>query len=133
MAGTKTSNNMFKELTYDMRKYIFLTSFSSGAMTTESFSDKIELLHLLCFMSFKMQEKDSFKWDSSLKVLEYILDKTIDTSINANGFDNYLVGLSIICDDLMYGCKEIPKPEKYSNGQEVAKKIKSLIDQWCAF
>lgn len=133
MAGTKTSNNPFKEMNYDLKKSIFLSYFSSGAMTTESFEDKIELYKLICFLTLQMKNKDPLKYKSSLDVLEKIYNREIDKTSDANGLDNYLIGLSIVCDDLLYGIYSIQKPENFKNGNEIVDKIKNLIEQWMPF
>lgn len=135
MAGTKTSNNPFKEMTYDLRKNIYTTYFTSGCMTTSSLEDKLDLYVLLCYVTLQFKKQKPLEFTNSLKVLEHILKRTIDTSIDANGYDNMLVGLSIVCDDLLYGVEEIKRPEKFSNlsGKDLVNQIKSLLEQWTPF
>lgn len=133
MAGNKTSTNMFKELSYEMKKTLFITAFSSGRMSTGKFEDKIELIKLLCYLTYEASQREPFTYQSSLQVLEKILNTKINKEVESNGFDAYLVGLSILCDDLIYGCDGVPQPENCTGGNDAGKKIKSLIDQWQAF
>lgn len=132
MDGIKTLNNPFdEEQIFKQKQELYSANFSIGTMTTEKFEDKIELLTLVCFLSNLMQtKKGPFEYPNTLKVLEKVIERKITST---TGEDNFLQGLSIVCDDLLYRVKDVPKPSGYTNASQIVDRIKELLSQWCPF
>ena len=125
-----TTQNQFKDLSIQGREDVFLQLFSLGTNTNQSISDKFELLYLICFLSFKMKEKDKIKFNTPLNVLQHLYGRTFT---DQTGEDVYLINLSIICKDLLFGVAEIKKPEGFTNVGEICSRIKDLVNQWMPF
>lgn len=123
----------FQNPTIENKKYIYANWFSSGTNTTCSFKDKLELYTLICYLTQQMKAKDPIKYGSALKVLTAVFKKDFSMP-SENGEDKYIVGLSIICDDLLWGTEDpIPAPTGYKNGNEIVLRIKQLVEQWLPF
>lgn len=132
MAGKKISTIQF-EYTLENRRMLFIQFFSLGVNSTQSFDDKLELIHLLSFLTYSLQKRDPEKYKSSYDVLLKVLNYDPFEDGSENGYVAFLESLSIICDDLLNGVEIISKPEKYHSGSEVADRINNLISQWLPF
>lgn len=108
--------------------------FTLGTTTTCRLEDKIELVTSLCYLTDVLKKADKNKYKSSVDVLNVIYKKQLDKGSEA-GFEDFLVGLSVICDDFMFGVQSgtIPKPNGCENAADVVKKIKILVEQWLPF
>ena len=124
------TSNPFKELTIQGKQDVFIQLFSLGTNTNASIDEKFELLYLICFLSFKMKEKNPEKFSSPLEVLQHLYGRAFE---NKTGEDSYLISLGIICTDLLFGVNEIKKPEGFTNMGEICARIKDLVDQWMPF
>ena len=122
--------NHFKDLSIQGREEFFNQFFSMGTNTNASIKDKFELLYLICFLSFKMRERDPEKFKKPLNVLQHLYGRTFSDQI---GEDSYLIALSILCDDLLFGVNEIEKPEGFTNVSEIFARIKDLVNHWLPF
>lgn len=111
--------------------------FSSKTNTNVSFKDKMELYTLICFLTQQMKKKDPVKYGDPIKVLSAIYQKDfakIDEETPITGENEYILGLGIVCDDLLYGTEDtIPLPAGFKNAQEIVSRIKQLIEQWLPF
>lgn len=125
-----TTQNLFKDLSIQGKADIFAQLFSLGTNTNNSISDKFELLSLICFLSFKMRERDPEKFKKTLNVLQHLYGRSF---ADQTGEDSYLITLSIMCDELLYGVTEIEKPEGFTNISEICARIKDLVNQWMPF
>lgn len=125
-----TTQNPFKDLDAEGKNTIFMQLFSLGTNLNQSIDDKFELLKLICFLSYKMKEKDPLKFKTTLSVLQHLYGRNF---VEKTGEDYYLISLSIICDDLLYGIKDIKKPDGFTNMSEICARIKDLVSQWMPF
>ena len=125
-----TTQNPFKDLSIQGKEDVFMQLFSMGTNTNNSIKDKFDLLYLICFLSFKMKERDPEKFKKPLNVLQHLYGRTFS---DQTGEDSYLISLSIICNELLYGVTEIKKPEGFTNMGEICDRIKDLISQWMPF
>ncbi|MDO4465528.1 MAG: hypothetical protein Q4C49_00760 [Bacillota bacterium] len=114
---------------YLEKKSIYTRYFSSGNNTFQSFDNKMELLTLICFLTQKMSKKDPEKYPNAKAVLDMIFKDSIDWADS-----DYVIGLSIVADDLLFGTvTEIKNPGEYKNAKEIVSRIKELIEQWMPF
>lgn len=125
------SNNL-TQMTFNEKKAIFDQLFSSGNNTTAKFSHKIELLNILCCLTQQLRKKDPVKYKSTADVLEVITHESVKQPTSSIG--NYLSGLAIVCDDLLFGVTEqIKISDNLKTGAEAAARTKELIAQWLPF
>lgn len=115
-------------ISYQDKKNMYTRYFSSGNNTTQSFNDKMELLTLICFLTQQMKKKDSEKYTCAKDVLDMIFKDSLEWSDS-----DYVIGLGIVADDLMFGTNEISKPANYNNAKEIVNRIKELVEQWMPF
>lgn len=119
------------ELTVEDKKTLFTKCFSSGTNVEGDFSMKIELLTLTCFLSQELQKRFPDQFKTTLDVFDnYVFTPQIDKN---SGMGSYIIGLSITCDDLMFGCNNIQKPENYKSAIEVKNRIIQIINSWMPF
>lgn len=125
-SGTIDLNN----INLDTKRFLYSSYFSSKTNTSQSFSNKIELLTLLAYLTQQLKKRVPETFKNSYDVLyKYIL-----VGMSLEEADNdYLSGLSIVCDDLIWGTNDIEKPSNYSNSSEVKDRIKELISGWLPF
>lgn len=117
-------------ISYEDKVEIFTKLFSSCSNLSGSFEKKIELINCLCFLSFKMKEKDPMTYSNTLLVLEKLYPAEFNEKNSP--FKSYLTGLSIVCDDLLYNVKTINNPG-FKNAQDIVIKVKELINEWMPF
>lgn len=120
--------NEMNARTYADKKLIFDRYFSSGNNTNQSFSDKIELLTLICYLTQQLAKRNPEKYKTTKDTLDMVFENSIDWA----GSD-YIDGLAIISEDLMFGTTEIEKPAGFSNGKEIVARIQDLVNQWQPF
>lgn len=125
-----TTQNPFKDLSIQGKEDVFMQLFSMGTNTNSSIDDKFELLYLICFLSFKMKERDPEKFKKPLNVLQHLYGRTFS---DQTGEDSYLISLAILSNELLYGVTDIKKPEGFTNMGEICARIKDLISQWMPF
>ena len=70
MASTKNSQNPYKFETLDQLKFVHDACFSSHTNTSASYSQKMEVINLLCFMTQLLKKKDSKLYPNTIVVLE---------------------------------------------------------------
>lgn len=125
-----TTQNPFKDLSIQGKEDVFMQLFSMGTNTNSSIDDKFELLYLICFLSFKMKERDPEKFKKPLNVLQHLYGRTFS---DQTGEDSYLISLAILSNELLYGVTDIKKPEGFTNIGEICARIKDLVSQWMPF
>lgn len=126
--------NIQKLLTTEEKIKIYSIYYGTDTNTNLSLEKKFELLKLICLLTKLMKEKDEKKYPNALTVLSVLYNKDL---INCNGndsFELYLIKLSILCDDLLYGTNDkLSIPEGCKTGTDIAKRIKDLINEWLPF
>lgn len=116
-----------KDSTYEEKATIFSRTFSSGAFSSAKLENKLALYSLICLVTKKLRVKDG---DLTVKeVIEKILNRPI---IGIDGFDQYLIGISIVCEDLLYGVNEIDN-FGFTDSKQIINKIKELLNEWLPF
>lgn len=125
-----TTQNPFKDLSIQGKEDVFMQLFSLGTNTNASIDDKFELLYLICFLSYKMKERDPKKFKNPLNVLQHLYGRSFS---DQTGEDSYLITLSVICKELLFGVNEMKKPEGFTNVGEICARIKDLVSQWMPF
>lgn len=121
------NNILFKELKYDDKIAYYTNYFTSGYMLSGKLDNKLQLINLICLVTKKLRENDGQL--SCQHVIEKILQRTLKID---SAFDRYLVGLAIVCEDMLYGVKEINQTGFKTSGEIVAK-IKELFNEWSPF
>lgn len=124
------TQNPFSNLSIQGKRDVFVQLFSLGTNTNGSLDEKFELLYLICYLSYKMKERDPERFKKPLNVLQSLYGRDFS---DQTGEDSYLISLSIICEELLFGVTDIKKPEGFSNAGEICAKIKDLVSQWMPF
>lgn len=114
------------ELTYDERNVLFSRLYFLGTNNNKSFDEKIELITLISYLTFKLQEKDPTTYHSSKVVLEKILPEPMQYELL---IDHY----SCFCDELLSGVKEFKNPGDYKSSKGLIERVKQLVEQWTPF
>lgn len=132
MENLLISNDVSADLDLIQKRLFYSSRYSSGTNVNQSFNEKLELITALGYLTVELKKRNKIK-ESSLEVLEKIYNREINTKDGAIGEDSYLTGLSIVTDDLIWGCNDVTKPADCNNAQEVVNKIKNLIAAWLPF
>lgn len=119
---------------YDSKQFVYSSYFGLATNTAKSYKQKIELLHAICFLQQRMKKKDPEKYKNCLALLQIIFGREFQQA-DSPGEDNLLIGLSIICDDLLYGTEdELEVPEGCKTLKDVKDKIINYItNEWLPF
>lgn len=117
----------FNTFSLEEKIAFYTKNFSTGYFSSEKLSNKLALISLICLVTYKMREKD--KNITVKTVIEKIIQRQLSTS---ETFDSFLFGLSIICEDFMYGVKEIDN-FGFKDSKQVIQKIKELLNEWMPF
>lgn len=113
--------------TYDDQRSIYQKLFTSGSQSTGKLKNKLDLITLVCLVSQKMSVDN--KTVTPKDVLEKITGKVLNYN---NPYDRYLIGLSVVCDDMMFGVTVIDTLDLKTSG-EIVSKIKSILAEWMPF
>lgn len=114
----------------ETKRFLYASYFSSKTNTSQSFSYKIELLTLLGYLTQQLKKRMPNEFKNANDVIyKYVMK---GQQLNEADVD-YLDGVSIVCDDLIWGTEEIPAPEQYSSSVEIKDRIKELISWWLPF
>ena len=122
MASTKNSLNPYKFETLDQLKFVHDAYFSTHTNTAASYAQKLEIIPK--------------EYPNAIIVLEKIFNVDLaNNTDNSPGIVESLRAFGILCDDLLWGTSDkIPKPEGYSNLQEIKNKILNYFnDEWLPF
>jgi hypothetical protein len=113
--------------TYDDKRTIYSSLFSSGTQTSGKMSNKLALISLISLVSQKMSI------DNKTVTPKDVIEKIVAHTLNPNdAFDHYLIGLSIICDDMMFGVTDI-SALGLTSSTDIINKIKELLAEWLPF
>jgi hypothetical protein len=113
---------------YKELEAFYKENFSIGYLNTKatstmtSFERKLELISLICFVTYKMKLKNP---DTTYyQVIMKLSDKL--------GLpDNFIKGLSIVCQDFGYSCTEFPTFGL--KGQDIIKEIRAILNSYVPF
>lgn len=120
---------------YEQKSYAYSSYFGLATNTAKSYKQKMDLINSICFLQQRMNKKDPQKYKNCLALLQIIFAKEFQQSGDIPGEDSLLTGLSIICDDLLYGIEdEIPVPEECKTLKDVKDKIINYVkNEWLPF
>lgn len=110
---------------YTDKMSVYAKVFSMGNLSSDM-NDKLVLISLVALTTNKMREKDSTI--TPLKILMKITGTIKDNS----AFYQFLEALSIIVEDISYGCKKFDTCGMKSS-EEIINKIKEILDTWLPF
>lgn len=129
-----TKNSPLSLETYDQKTYVYNSYFGLATNTAASYNSKMELLHAVCFLQQRMHTKDPKKYNNCLSLLQIVFGKEFQQA-DSPGEDNFLIGLSIICDDLLWGTNdELKAPADCKTLKDVKDKIiKYVKEEWMPF
>lgn len=129
-----TKNSPLSLETYDQKTYVYNSYFGLATNTAASYNSKMELLHAVCFLQQRMHAKDPKKYNNCLSLLQIVFGKEFQ-QVDSPGEDNFLIGLSIICDDLLWGTNdELKAPADCKTLKDVKDKIiKYVKEEWMPF
>lgn len=95
--------------------------YSLGYLNTD-INTKFGLIAMICHVTQKIQEKKPYI------TLEQVIDKlTKDLDLP----ERFIVGLGIVCEDFMYGCKEFPTFG--IKDKDMPAKIRSILNTYLPF
>lgn len=130
MTNRSTSIDLLA-ITYETKEFLYANYFSSKSNTEQSFANKIELITLLCFLTQALTKARPDTFKKTMDVLQkYIF---AGEPIGLESDVAYVEGLSIVCDDYLFGVGPIEKPEQYKTTLEIRARIKELIQNWLPF
>jgi hypothetical protein len=90
-------------------------------------ANKLALISLICLVTKKVREKDGHM--TVKDVIGKILQRPL---IETDNFDSFLIGLSIICEDMLHNVTEIDN-FGFTDSKQIINKIKELLNEWCPF
>ena len=118
---------LYKELSYEDKVKYYSNYFTSGYILSHKLDDKLMLINLVCLVTKKMREQSG---ELTVKnILEKIMQRPL---FEHNVEDAYLIGLAIVCEDMLYGVNEI-NPHNFKTSGEIVNEIKRIISQWSPF
>ena len=116
----KQLEGLLDSATYDDKRSIYHKLFTSDTQTSGKLKNKTDLITLICLVSQKMSVDN--KTVTPKDVIEKITGKVLNSN---NAYDHYLIGLSVVCDDMMFGVTEIDTLGFKTSG-EIVNKIKTI-------
>jgi hypothetical protein len=123
----KQLEDLLETANYDDQRSIYQKLFTSGIQTSGKLKNKLDLIMLLCLVSQKMSV------DNKTVTPKDVIEKIIGKVLNYNDpYDHYLIGLSIVCDDMMFGVSEVDSLGLKTSG-EIVSKIKTILAEWLPF
>ena len=112
---------------YDDKRTLYSSFFSSNMQTSGKMNNKLILISLICLVSQKMSV------DNKTVTPKDVIEKIVGHVLNYNdSYDHYLIGLSIVCDDMMVGVVEIDS-FGLKTSAEIINKIKNILAEWLPF
>ena len=111
---------MNNDIKYEDLKSIFTNNFSLSTLGSD-FSSRVGLISLICYLYFKLKPKSP---DLSYWSLVYKLGNGIVP-------ENFLRGLSILCEDFGRNCYEF---QTFGiEDKKIPSKIKEILSSWLPF
>lgn len=109
--------------TYDELRELYARFFHLP-MFGDDATEKLALISLICHLTKSIQKKKSNT--TCFDILKQLNDKG-----NCGAKEEWLMGLSIICTEVAYGCTSFPTFEL--NDKDIPKKIVELLKRWLPF
>jgi len=106
---------------YDMLKKIYSDNFSLGFLNTDA-GNKLALISLVCHLTQKAKEKKP-----GVTVYQVLMSLNKESLVP----ESFIVGLSIVCEDFMYGCTNFPTFG--TQVKDVIFNIKNLLKSYLPF
>lgn len=113
------------ELNYKDLQKEFSNHFSLGNLGVD-ITNKFALISFICFLTKQARGKNP---DASCY---QVIMKVINGEYANAQYLDFIKGLSIICEDFMYGCTEFPL-FGFKTSKEIMGKIKEILDTWLPF
>lgn len=120
-------NEEFKKLSYEEKRGFYFFNFSTGTFSSGKLQNKLALISLICLVTKKLREKEG-----NLTVQDVISKILQRPLIYDDAFDSFLLSLSILCEDLLYGVTEIDN-FGFTDSKQIINKIKELLNEWLPF
>ena len=123
----------------DSIKFMQANYFSTGSNNAASFTQKLEMIKLIAFLTQVMNKKNPEKYSSSLDVLSAIFNVNLsdvnESKLCYNISAEHVRSFDLICDDLLWGTtEELKAPEGITNAKEIKDKIITYFtDEWTPF
>lgn len=136
MASIKNSQNPYKFETLEQLKFVQDAYFSTHTNTALSYKQKMEIIHLICFMTQVLKAKDKTLYPNAITVLEQVFNVNLhDNTDKENTLNESIRAFGMMCDDLIWGTEDkIEKPEGISNLKDIKNKIVTYFnDEWMPF
>jgi hypothetical protein len=127
--STEQIINTINNLSYDKKKEIYSRTFSLGIINNRknnSVDDEMILFSLVSLTYMKLKEKNPYT-----KPIDILL-KIMKPNLEDKHFRNTLESLSILIEDLCYGCNTASSCG-LKNSNEIINKIKELLTEWTPF
>lgn len=108
-------------MTYQELREFYATHFSLGNIN-EDISKKFALISLICYITY-----ESKKTKPDVDVYRVITKVSDGMHLP----EDFIKGLSVICEDFMYGCTKFPTFGLKNN--EIVKQIRLILDSYMPF
>lgn len=118
-------SNTISKLPYRDKNALFSSVYFLGTNNNKSFDEKIELITLISYLTFKLQQKDPNTYPNSKTVLKKILPEPMQFELL---IDHY----SCFCDELLKDVSEFKNPG-YESSKGLIERVKQLVEQWTPF
>jgi hypothetical protein len=115
-----------EKLEYQDKLKLYNRIFSLGNLTSVDLNTKLILISLIALTYNQLHKKDP--QITPLSILMQITGQRKDNS----GFYQFLEGLSILVQDISYGCTTFD-PCGLQSSQEIINKIKEILTTWVPF
>lgn len=142
MASKKNSQetNPYVLNSIDSVKFMQASYLSTASNNAGSLTQKLEIIHLILFLTQIMNKKDPNKYPDSLSVLSAIFGTDLSNVDESNKLYSTVDiktvrSFALLCDDLLWGTNEdLKKPEGITNASEIKDKIVTYFtDEWAPF
>lgn len=120
--------DVLNNLNYTERLYVYQKKFGLGIFGSDELNEKLVLISLIALITKKLREKKNDPNIPPLTVLQQLTGQRKDNS----AFYNYLESLSIVVDDITYGCTKIDSCGVKTT-PEILTKIKNILSAWLPF
>lgn len=111
---------MQKDIDLSKLQQVYSKYFSLGYLNTD-ISNKFALISLICFVTYKLQQKNS-------NITHYqVIKKIIKDELP----EDFVKGLSVVCSDFSYSCTTFPTFN--IEPKDMPKKIKEILANYLPF
>lgn len=123
----------------DSIKFMQANYFSTGSNNAASFTQKLEMIKLIAFLTQIMNKKNPEKYSNSLDVMSAIFNVNLsdvnESKLCYNISPEHVRSFALLCDDLLWGTnEELKAPEGFTNVKEIRDKIITYFtDEWTPF